>query len=168
MSDLKFEILAETPDDQETIENLHARAFGPGRFTRTAYRLREGVSPVANLCHAGWLDGKLVASIRLTRVKIENSLGLLLGPIVVHPDFNSQGYGLKLVINAVGASRKDGFPWIILVGDAPYYEKAGFQKALPGAIHFPGPVDPDRVMVLALQEDGLTGVEGLLSPVRDE
>ncbi len=168
MSDLKFEIRAETSDDQELIENLHARAFGPGRFTRTAYRLREGVSPVTSLCHTGWLDGALVASIRLTRVKIENSVGLLLGPIVVDPEFASQGFGLKLVNEAVEASCKDGFSWIILVGDAPYYEKAGFEKAAPGTIKFPGPVDPDRVMVLALQEGGLTGVEGLLSPVRDE
>ena len=31
------------------IEALNADSFGPGRFAKSAYRLREGVDPVAGL-----------------------------------------------------------------------------------------------------------------------
>ncbi|MGB6466296.1 MAG: N-acetyltransferase, partial [Xanthobacteraceae bacterium] len=41
MDDISLTILPETPDDTAAIERLHERTFGPGRFARTAYRLRE-------------------------------------------------------------------------------------------------------------------------------
>ena len=42
MSDLSLTILPETADDAAGIERLHARTFGPGRYAKTAYRIREG------------------------------------------------------------------------------------------------------------------------------
>ena len=42
MTELSLIIRAEQPIDAEPIERLHERAFGPGRFARTACRLREG------------------------------------------------------------------------------------------------------------------------------
>ena len=41
MTDLSLTIRAEHPSDHAAIERLHERAFGPGRFARTAFRLRE-------------------------------------------------------------------------------------------------------------------------------
>jgi predicted N-acetyltransferase YhbS len=163
MSESKFEIRLETPADRENIQNLHALAFGPGRFVRTANRMREGVPPVTGLCHAGWLDASLIASVKLTKVVVELSEGLLLGPIVVHPDFANRGFGQVLIRNAIAEARRAGFRWIILVGDAPYYEKVGFVKSPRGKITFPGPVDPDRVMVLELEAGSLDRVSGQLS-----
>ena len=37
------------PEDGAAISALHARAFGPGRFARTAYRIREGTGAVIAL-----------------------------------------------------------------------------------------------------------------------
>lgn len=166
MSESKFEIRLETPGDSKNIQNLHALAFGPGRFVRTASRMREGVPPVAGLCHTGWFNGSLVASVRLTQVVVEISEGLLLGPIVVHPDFANRGFGQALVRNAIAEARRAGVCWIILIGDAPYYEKVGFVKSPRGKITFPGPVDPDRVMVLELEAGSLDCVSGqLLAPL---
>ena len=42
MSELSLTILPETADDALAIERLHERTFGPGRFARTAFRIREG------------------------------------------------------------------------------------------------------------------------------
>ena len=42
MTELSITLLPETPSDDAAIERLVARTFGPGRFARTAYRLREG------------------------------------------------------------------------------------------------------------------------------
>ena len=41
MSDLPFTLTPETADDEDAILRLNERVFGPGRFARTAYRLRE-------------------------------------------------------------------------------------------------------------------------------
>ncbi len=166
MSESKFEIRLETPADHKKIETLQALALGPGRFVRTANRMREGVPPVAGLCHAGWFNGSLVGSIKFTRVVVGTSEGLLLGPIVVHPDFTNRGFGQVLIGNAIAEARRAKFRWIILVGDAPYYEKAGFAQSPRGKITFPGPVDPDRVMILELEAGSLDGVTGrLLAPL---
>ena len=45
MSELSVTIRPETPDDAEAIERLHERTFGPGRYAKTAYRIREGGPP---------------------------------------------------------------------------------------------------------------------------
>src|SRR4051812_22866623 len=42
MASLPLVIRPELPGDAAPIERLHERAFGPGRFARTAFRLREG------------------------------------------------------------------------------------------------------------------------------
>ena len=47
MSD--FSILPETPDDAVAIERLHERTFGPGRYAKSAYRLREGADHLPDL-----------------------------------------------------------------------------------------------------------------------
>jgi predicted N-acetyltransferase YhbS len=41
MNDISFTILPETEADALAIERLHERTFGPGRYAKTAYRLRE-------------------------------------------------------------------------------------------------------------------------------
>ena len=41
MTDLSLTILPETADDAAPIERLHERTFGPGRYAKSAYRLRE-------------------------------------------------------------------------------------------------------------------------------
>ena len=53
-----FKIQIETTDDAPALSQLSADAFGPGRFSRSAYRVREGVPPVPALSLTGWLDGR--------------------------------------------------------------------------------------------------------------
>ena len=57
--------------DGEAISRLHAHVFGPGRFARTAYRVREqagiahGVSP---FCRAAVLGDRVIAAVTLTPI----------------------------------------------------------------------------------------------------
>src|SRR5690242_4929244 len=44
-----WQIRLETQDDWTAVEALNESVFGAGRFAKSAYRLREGVSPVAEL-----------------------------------------------------------------------------------------------------------------------
>lgn len=151
----------ETPDDDPAIEQLCESAFGPGRFARAAFRLRESRRHEAGLSFVAAFEGELIGSVRLTAIVIGATPALLLGPLVVDPAWKDRGYGKLLVRTAVAAAREAGHRLVILVGDAPYYGPLGFRPILPpGAVRLPGPVDPARLLVAELEPgvaDGLSG-----------
>jgi predicted N-acetyltransferase YhbS len=155
-----FTFRLEEPVDDAEIESLHSNVFGPGRFARAAYRLREGVRHEPDLSFVAHAGQELIASVRLTRIAIGGRPALLLGPLVVKPEFKGQGAGKALVRMAVEAARAGGHQVVLLVGDEPYYGPLGFVALKPYAITLPGPVDPHRVLVAGLAEGALEGLSG--------
>lgn len=162
MSEFPFTVAPEQADDAARIETLYAIAFGPGRFARTAYRLREGLAPVEGLSFVARFGGRLIGSVRFAPVTLAGRPGLLLGPLVVDPDWKGKGCGLALMRAGIAAARVAGHGWIVLVGDEPYYARAGFARVAPGRIALPGPVDPARLLALELVEGALDGLCGRL------
>ena len=151
------------PDDLPQILDLHARVFGPGRFARTAYRIREGTPPISRHCLKILVAGKLAAAIRFTPVTIGGEAGaLLLGPLAVEPHLAGQGYGKRLVGESMEKAKSDGVAAVILVGDEPYYGRFGFAPVPPGQIVLPGPVDPKRMLAAELQPGALQRYRGLV------
>lgn len=156
-----FEIRLETAADEPALSRLSAEAFGPGRFARSAYRVREGVSPVPRLSLTGWLDGRLIGGVRFTAIRIgEAEGGALLGPLVVDPEVKGKGYGKALVGEGLARAKGEGFGFVLLVGDMPYYGRFGFAQVAPGTITLPGPVDPARLLAVELVPDALASVAG--------
>jgi predicted N-acetyltransferase YhbS len=163
MSSSSFEIRLETDGDAPALSQLSAEAFGPGRFTRSAYRVREGVPPVRALCLCGLLDQKLVGGIRFTAIRIGASEGAaLLGPLVVDPLVKGRGYGKALVGEGLARARGEGFALVLLVGDMPYYGRFGFQPVPLGQITLPGPVDPARLLAVELAPGALAVAVGVV------
>ena len=158
-----FHIRNEVEGDEPALSALSAEAFGPGRFARTAYRVREGVPPIPWLCLTGWLDGRLVGGIRFTALTIGGEgRALLLGPLVVHPAYNGKGFGKALVVEGLERARAQGFALVVLVGDMPYYGRFGFVQVPRGQITLPGPVDPARLLALELVPGALADASGLV------
>jgi predicted N-acetyltransferase YhbS len=160
MTDLPLIIRHETDADADTIERLHERAFGPGRFARSAYRLREGVPHVPSLSYTALVGTLAVASIRMTPILIGGATGLLLGPLTVEPAFTRRGIGMALVRKAIEAAKAEGHRLVLLVGDEPFYGRVGFKRVTRGRLTLPGPVDPDRVLVLELADGAFDGASG--------
>lgn len=160
MADLSLNIQPETPEDDPAIEKLSERTFGPGRFARSAYRLREGVEHRRELSYTARIGTLLVGSVRLTPITIGGAKALLLGPLTVEPPFRSRGVGRALMEASIKAAKDDGAKLILLVGDEPYYGRMGFAKVAPGRVKLPGPVDPDRVLIAEIVPGAFEGVEG--------
>lgn len=165
----QFQILPETPLDAAPIDALQAEAFGPGRFARAAFRLREGARAEPHLSFAAWYaktaGRALIGSVRFTPVTLSGDEGLLLGPLVVRPDWKGRGCGIALMKRGMDEAAARGARWIVLVGDEPYYARVGFSRSVPGAIRFPGPVDPARILVRELVPGALDGASGELAGI---
>jgi len=162
MTDLPLVLRLEEPSDFAAIDRLHERAFGPGRFARTAYRLREGVPPIATLSFIAQVGTMLVGSVRLNTIKAGSSKALILGPLAVEPAFSDRGIGTRLMEMALDQAKADGHGLVFLVGDLPYYSRFGFKIVPQGRVTMPGPVDPQRFLALELQAGALEQVSGLL------
>jgi len=160
LADLLLNIQPETPEDDPAIEKLSERTFGPGRFARSAYRLREGVEHRRELSYTARIGTLLVGSVRLTPITIGGAKALLLGPLTVEPPFRSRGVGRALMEASIKAAKNAGAKLILLVGDEPYYGRLGFTKVAPGRVKLPGPVDPDRVLIAEIVPGAFEGVEG--------
>lgn len=147
--------------DIAAISALHRAAFGPGRYARTAYRVREGSGLYTRHCRAAHLGARMVAALRMTEISIGGSPGaLLLGPVAIDPAVAGKGYGRSLIERAIEDARAAGVRMILLVGDLPYYERFGFVRVPAGQITLPGPVNPARLLVLELAAGALAGYRG--------
>ncbi|MGU3455343.1 GNAT family N-acetyltransferase [Brevundimonas sp. M1A4_2e] len=137
-------ITRETPADAAAVDALVIAAFGPGRFAKTAERLRERAPLAAGFClHE---DGRLIGSVRLWSILTGEARSVFLGPIAVDKASRSTGLGGELVRACIEEAKTLGLDGILLVGDPPYFSRFGFQPA-PEAV-LPGPVDQRRVMWL--------------------
>jgi predicted N-acetyltransferase YhbS len=156
-----YRLEEETEADWWEVEALYDLCFAPGRTALSSYRLRDGVPTVAPLCLTlRDDDGTLAAVIRYWPALIGEADVLLLGPIAVHPTRQGEGLGGLLIHESLGEARRLGWERVMLVGDAPYYARFGFQR-LEG-VEMPPPTNPDRVLGLALKAGAWDGVGGLV------
>ena len=147
----------ENPDDWWEVEALYDLCFAPGRTALSSYRLRDGVPPVADLCLVARDELGLVGgAIRYWPVNVGGAPTLLLGPIAVHPTRQGEGVGAFLIEGSL--ERATDWARVLLVGDAPYYKRFGFQK-LTG-VDMPPPTNPERILGRSLQPGGWDGVQG--------
>jgi predicted N-acetyltransferase YhbS len=160
MADLSLALSQLTPADLGVIEKLDEHAFGPGRFARSAYRLREGIEPLYALSFVARVGTLLVGANRMTLIRCGDDPALLLGPLTVDPAFRSVGIGEALVTRSLEAARAAGHRLVLLVGDMSYYSKLGFRPVPPRSLIFVGPVDPERLLYCELAPGAFAGVKG--------
>ncbi len=154
-----IELKPEQPDDRWEVEALYDLCFAPGREALSSYRLRDEVPPVSGLSLVARDEqGILAGAIRFWPVHVGTADALLLGPVAVHPTHQGEGLGGSLIRDSLARAADSGWARVMLVGDAPYYRRFGFEK-LEGVL-MPPPTNPDRVLGLALIADAWDGVDG--------
>lgn len=148
--------------DGARIEGLLDRAFGPGRFVKVSERVREIADFAPELSFCAWDGDQLVGVVRMWRVAVGGQPAVFLGPLAVDAEQRSAGVGAKLVERACQAAAAAGETWVVLVGDAPYFARVGFEAAHGAHVRLPGPVDQRRVLGRPLV-DGPTPLAGNLT-----
>lgn len=149
-----FRILPEVAADRAEVDALVMAAFGPGRFVKTAERIREHAHMSA--AFVAREDGRLTGSVRLWAITVAGLDALFLGPITVAKDARSGGLGADLVGACIGEAQQRGVAGILLVGDAAYFQRFGFQPAPD--VTLPGPADPRRVLWLPITSIAPSGM----------
>ena len=164
MTHSEIHVAPEVPSDLAEIRKLHGAAFGPGRFARTAFRIREGAPLVPDLCFTLRRNGVLIGSIRFSHIRVGALANALwLGPLAISPDATNQGHGLVLMRQGLQAAG-DRYAAALLVGDLPYYARAGFERVPSGRVTLPGPVDPLRLLACELKPGTLETLTGPVLP----
>ncbi|MCM2400760.1 N-acetyltransferase [Rhizobium sp. S153] len=164
-----FVIDVETPADVVAREALLDRAMGADRRKKSSEKIRRGRLPAEGLAFvARDRDGHVVGTVRLWNV--EAGVGrdgtvidaLLLGPLAVDAAHEGKGIGSALMRAAILEARNRDHGAILLVGDAPYYERFGFFAGKTQHLVMPGPFARERFLALELKADWLDGAAGMI------
>ena len=163
---LDVRIDGERPADTFARENLLDEAFGPARFRKTCECFRAGRMPARGLALVARDGARLVGTVRLWHVRAGGVSALMLGPLAVAKSHRGLGIGDALMREALARAKAQDHRAVILVGDAPYYAKFGFSRALAEGLELvPGALAPAKGRVIATGEK----VRRLTSPrVRGE
>ena len=148
------------------VEMLLDAAFGPDRFTRTAYMIRGTGTPLAALSFAAIEDGALVGSIQCWPIALiadarETPL-VMVGPVAVAPTRQGDGIGRSLVEQVLAAAANGLDDALMLIGDPDYYGRFfGFSAARTSRWNAPGPVERHRLLA---RGDAVPDRTGMLGP----
>ena len=148
------------------VEMLLDAAFGPDRFTRTAYRIRGTGTPLAALSFAAIEDGALVGSIQCWPIALiddarETPL-VMVGPVAVAPTRQGDGIGRSLVEQVLAAAAANGLDdALMLIGDPDYYGRFfGFTAERTADWTLPGPVERHRLLARGTAVPAIAGTLG--------
>jgi len=166
LSEAGIRIEPDSPKFQDAVEALFDQGFGPGRFAKTAERLREGNVERFDLSRVALKDGELVAAGKVWPIEIGGAPALFFGPFAVDMDERHHGLGRIIIDSCVDAAIAAGEKAMLLVGAESYFAPSGFQVAPKGLLTLPGPVDPARLLWRALQPGGLDGLSGAVTSPR--
>lgn len=135
--------------DPDAVESLLDAAFGADRRGRTAYRIREGMLPIADLSLAVFEEDRLVGALQCWPIALRGPGGetplILVGPVAVAPARQRQGIGHAMIGEML--ARAEGREPLVLIGDPEYYGRHfGFIADQTANWELPGPFERRRLL----------------------
>ncbi len=156
--------------EPQAVEHLLDAAFGPDRFGRTAYRIREGTAAIPALSFALVEDGSLIGTIQCWPVALRTKEGtayplVMVGPVAVRPDLQRGGHGRALMAHMLEAAEAHADGALMMIGDPEYYGRFfGFSADATGAWDLPGPYEKRRLLARSVNGHDLPVDPGMISP----
>ncbi len=141
-------IRLEEEKDYFEVENLTREAFWnvyrPGCFEHLiVHKIRNDKCFVKDLDYVIEDDDKIVANIIYAKSKLKFENGkeretLLFGPVSVLPEYQSKGYGSRIIEYTIDKARKLGYKEIFITGNPEYYKRFGFERASKYNVYYNG------------------------------
>ena len=94
-------------------------------------------------------DGSLVGYYALSAMKAPKHW-LCLAPVAVHPDWQGQGHGRRM-IGQLSAWAKASQQYVVVLGQVEFYERAGFDQSR--AAELDGPYPQENTLLAGPGED---------------
>ena len=166
-----FRIDRENPGDVLARERLLDAAMGANRKKKSSEAIRRDRIPAEGLALVARDEaGHVIGTVRLWNIQAGVSPegravpALLLGPLAVDSAHEGKGIGGALMRAAILEAKKLGHGAVLLVGDAPYYERFGFSAGKAVTLMMPGPFERHRFLGLELKDGWLAGAAGIIVP----
>ncbi|MBL7704444.1 MAG: N-acetyltransferase [Taibaiella sp.] len=166
---MEITIRQEQLSDHAIVFQLIAAAFRDEMYSdkREQFlvaRLRNTEDFIPDLSLVAEVDGRIVAYILLTAIKIistnEEIPSLALAPVAVLPVFQGKGLGAALIEKAHGIARDLGYQSVIVLGHEKYYPKFGYQPLHYFNLSLPFEAPPENCMAIELVPGALKGLDG--------
>lgn len=126
---MKVLIRAEEPGEDETISDVHIRAFGGTEEAAVVESLRGQGALLASLVAV--IRNRIVGHVALSPVSVGGveRAAVALGPLAVDPDYQGRGIGGMLVDAFLQACRVRDEGLVVVLGYPDYYGRFGFRPA---------------------------------------
>ncbi len=168
MTQATVSIKSEQPSQIDAVHNVIKAAFKQDNEVELVKQLREAKTFIPELSMVAILDDKVVGHAMLSPAFIEKADSerievLALAPVAVHPDYQNQGIGKKLINSLLALTEVrfgDIYRGIIVLGDCSYYSKFGFVPASQFGVCAPFKCEEQNFMAMAISNNALANCQG--------
>lgn len=115
--------------------------------------LRDSREFVPELSLIAEIDGKIVGHIMFTKAEIGGQTELVLAPLSVLPEHQTQGIGSALIREGHRLALDLGYCYSVVVGSENYYPRAGYLPAEQLGIRCPFEIASENFMAIQLREN---------------
>ena len=166
---MKINIRQETSADYPIVFDLIEQAFrdeilSDKKEQFLVERLRKSDGFVPELSLVADINLQIVGYILLTKISIETKTesitSLALAPVAVLPEFQKQGIGSKLIVEAHHIAKDLGYESVVLLGHENYYPKFGYQLLHHFNISLPFEAPKENCMAIEFVPDALKNKAG--------
>ncbi len=168
MTQAQVSIKSEKPGQREDVHAVIKAAFKQDNEVELVKQLREAKTFIPELSMVAMVDDKIVGHAMLSPAFIEKADSerievLALAPVAVHPDYQNQGLGKKLVNSLLALTEVqfgDIYRGIIVLGDCAYYSKFGFVQASQFGVCAPFKCEEKNFMAMPISNNALANCQG--------
>ena len=152
-------IRLEGPADGPAVRDVNRQAFGQDQEANIVDALRTNDAVLLSLVAEA--AGQVVGHILFSPLVVAGVEGAALGPMAVLPEMQRQGIGTRLVQAGLEQLRRDGCPFVGVVGHPAFYPRVGFRPARSFGISCEWDVPDDVFMVHVLDTTATAGMTGM-------
>lgn len=143
----------EQPEDIISIRQVNRVAFGGEYEAKVIDRLRQNCPDILSLVVKDGED--VVGHILFSPAQIVKDggghiSGMGLGPLAVHPDYQGLGIGSALCKVGLQRIKKNGYPFVVVLGHPGYYPRFGFERASAYGIKTAFQDVPDEAFMICI------------------